>query len=117
MTNSPVLIYDGDCGFCKQCLNWGLNRLTAFPAFLANQEARAKAYGLSEAELQAQVWLLGDGLRLGGASAVAYVFRMQPNLGWRILGWLIVAALPLSNLLYRWVAKNRGHLSKMSAKK
>ena len=113
MSNSPVLIYDGDCGFCQQCLDWGLRRLTAFPAYLASQDARAKAFGLSDAELAAQVWLVGGGLRLGGASAVAYVFRMQPNLGWRMLGWLMRAAPPISNLLYRWVAKNRGRLSKL----
>ena len=110
MAPTPVLIYDGDCGFCRQCLDWGLRNLTAFPAYLASQDARAKEFGLTEAELAAQVWLVGGGLRLGGASAVAYLLRMQPNLGWRILGVLMVAALPISNLIYKWVAKNRGKL-------
>lgn len=112
MTNGPVLIYDGDCGFCRQSLAWGQRNLTAFPAAIANQDALAKSLGLSETQLVSQVWLVGEGLQLGGARAVAYILRLQPNFGWRILGWLMTIGMPISHLIYRWVAKNRGRLGK-----
>lgn len=116
MSNDPVLIYDGECGFCRQSLSWGQRKLKAFPASLPSQDARAKILGLSEGELAAQVWLVGGklrsgkALRLGGARAIAYIFRMQPSLGWRILGWLMLVGLPISNIVYLIVAKNRGKL-------
>ncbi|MFM6963062.1 MAG: thiol-disulfide oxidoreductase DCC family protein [Micrococcales bacterium] len=114
MSANPVLIYDGECGFCKQSLAWGQRNLTAFPAAIPSQDARAKVLGLSQAELDSQVWLVGGGLRLGGARAVAYMLRRQPQIWWQALGILAVIFLPISNLLYRWVAKNRGRFGTKS---
>jgi predicted DCC family thiol-disulfide oxidoreductase YuxK len=111
-SQTPVLIYDGDCGFCRQCLNWGLRRLTAFPHHVPSTDPAAKNLGLSQEQFDSQVWLLLPDKNLGGASAVSYVFRLQPNILWRFVGWAILIGLPISNLVYRWVAKNRGRLGK-----
>ena len=110
MSQTPVLIYDGDCGFCRRCLDWGQGNLMAFPAALPNQDESAAAFGLSKAELESQVWLFGHQLRLGGARAIAYIFRLQPQLHWRLLGLTMIAFLPISNAVYKWVARNRGKL-------
>ena len=111
-SQTPVLIYDGDCGFCRQCLDWGLNQLTAFPHYLPSNAPAAKNLGLSQEQLDSQVWLVLPNKNLGGAKAVSFVFRMQPNILWRIVGWVMLIGLPISNLAYRWVAKNRGRLGK-----
>lgn len=109
-SKNPVLIYDGDCGFCKQCIEWGLRNLTAFPAYLPSADPDARQLGLSQAELESQVWLVTSKKTYGGANAVSFLLRLQPNFFWRSCAWVILIALPISNLVYRWFAKNRSRL-------
>jgi predicted DCC family thiol-disulfide oxidoreductase YuxK len=87
-----------------------LAKLPAFCRYSAYQNTDISALGLTLAEVQEQVWLIDDSRKLGGHRAVAWLLVNQREIWWRVLGALILAASPLSALIYRWVAKNRHRL-------
>ena len=110
MKTSALLIYDGDCAFCKQSLRWALDTLPEFCRYAAYQKLNYRDYGLTDTDVRRQVWLIDGSIKLGGHSAVAWLFSQQPVLGWRIAGWIIQTFSPVSALVYKWVANNRHRL-------
>jgi predicted DCC family thiol-disulfide oxidoreductase YuxK len=110
VNTDALLIYDGDCAFCKQSLKWAIDRLPTMSRYVAYQKVKFSNFGLSLADVQSQVWLIESDQKYGGHLAVSWLFRHQPTWGWRALGLLIKAFSPLSALVYRWVAKNRHRL-------
>lgn len=110
MNTNAVLIYDGDCAFCKNSLRIALEKLPIFCRYSAYQNTDISALGLTTAQVQAQVWLVDGETKLGGHRAVAWLLLNQSEIGWRALGRLILIASPVSALIYRWVAKNRHRL-------
>lgn len=110
MNSDAVLIYDGDCAFCKNSLRIALAKLPTFCRYSAFQNTDISVLGLTLAEVQAQVWLIDGSRKLGGHRAVAWLLVNQREIWWRALGALILAASPLSALIYRWVANNRHRL-------
>lgn len=110
--SAPTLIYDGDCGFCRRSLAWGQRHLTAFPRAIPSQSVEAKNAGLTQAQLEESIWIIGTEKPLGAAEAAAFILRMQPNLLWRLLG-ISMSIWPISRIaraVYFWVARNRGRL-------
>lgn len=112
----PILIYDGDCQFCRLSLDYGIRKLSRFPLFVAYQKINPANYGLSMADVSSQVWLVGpstEGFKpLGGHLAVAQILLDQPQFYWRWLAFLMKTP-PFSfvaDLVYKWVAKNRHRL-------
>jgi predicted DCC family thiol-disulfide oxidoreductase YuxK len=116
----PVLVFDGDCGFCTTCADW-LTR--TFPhAFdvVPYQLADLSTLGLTEDECAAAVQWVGRGsARARGAAAVAAALRAggadRPGLvGWLAsVGGVICVAPPISWVsagAYRWVSANRQRL-------
>jgi predicted DCC family thiol-disulfide oxidoreductase YuxK len=111
-----ILIYDGDCQFCRLSLDFGIRKLTKFPLFVAHQKIDPAEYGLSMADVSSQVWLVGPSepslAPLGGHLAVAQILLDQPEFFWRWLGFLMKTP-PFSfvaDIVYKWVAKNRHRL-------
>ncbi len=111
-----ILIYDGDCQFCRLSLDFGIRKLTRFPLFVAHQKIDPAEYGLSMADVSSQVWLVGPSetslVPLGGHLAVAQILLDQPEFFWRWLGFLMKTP-PFSfvaDIVYKWVAKNRHRL-------
>jgi predicted DCC family thiol-disulfide oxidoreductase YuxK len=108
---SPLLIYDGDCGFCTSCANWLAARwhgpARAVPwQFLADDEL--SAFGLTRAETRAAVWWIdGEGRASRGSAAIARA--LTAGSGWpaavgHVLlvppaSWIGAAAYPL---VARW---------------
>lgn len=108
----PVLVFDGDCGFCTTAVRWLERTLPAMPETAPYQWADLTVYGLSLDDAQARVWLILHGRRYGGASALAALLRHQPSRGLRFLGW-IGNAWPwsvLAEVAYRIVARYRYRL-------
>ncbi len=110
--NTDVVIYDGDCVFCRagvqrlHQLDFGGKRLS----FLSLHDPRvASRYpGLSHDELMSQMYVIDQrGGQHGGADAVKYLSRRLPTL------WLAAPVLhiPGTARLWRWmyhqVAKRR----------
>lgn len=110
MTFAALLIYDGDCAFCKNSLRLAIKHLPQMPNYVAFQKIKPAEYGLTLDQVKAEVWLVGPNFKLGGHRAVAWVFMNQIGLGWRLIGALIKKFSPLSALVYRWVARNRHRL-------
>jgi predicted DCC family thiol-disulfide oxidoreductase YuxK len=108
----PVLLYDGDCGFCTRCAElldrWVRTSATLTPWQLADLDALGTTPSRAEREV---LWVGTDGRIEGGAAAVARVLRTGGR-GWRVLGVLL--SLPpvrwLGSVLYRLIAHNRHRL-------
>lgn len=104
LRRAPVLIFDGDCGFCTSSVAWLRKLLPAMPQALPYQWTDLAEYELSEADAASRVWLVADGQRYGGHRAVAALLSHQPSIPLRILGnviftppfsWLAAAAYAL----------------------
>ncbi len=110
--SAPTLIYDGDCGFCRRSLAWGQRNLKAFPRAIASQSTEAKQAGLTQAQLDESIWIIGLDKPLAAAEAAAFILKLQPNVLWRTLG-LLMSIWPINRIaraIYFWVARNRGRL-------
>jgi predicted DCC family thiol-disulfide oxidoreductase YuxK len=110
VNTDALLIYDGDCAFCKQSLSWALEKLPDFCRYVAYQKVDFAKYGLQLSDVQSQVWVVSDDLRLGGHRAVSWLFKQQKPLFWRALGGLIEVFSPISAQIYKWIANNRHRL-------
>ena len=111
-----ILIYDGDCQFCRLSLDFGIRNLSKFPEFAAYQRIEPSKFGLSAADVSSQVWLVEPlpslAKPLGGHLAVAHILMDQAQFYWRWLGFFMKTP-PFSfiaALVYKWVAKNRHRL-------
>ena len=97
-----ILIFDGECEFCRNCVQWIQSRvqLKAIPY----QEADLTQHMLSEKEAQESVQLVLADRTLSGADAVAYLLKLTR---FKFLGVLIRGARPLSEVAYKWIASHR----------
>lgn len=111
--DAPLLIWDGECGFCRRCVRWveaqpGGARYRAVPFQEAPQPPMTD--GLREACKEAVHLALEDGRILRGGDAVLYVLS---DLGWPLVGLLRWAPLLwFVELGYGVVARNRLLFSK-----
>ena len=114
MPGSPLLVFDGDCGFCTSAKDWMLARLDPGLAVEAvpYQWTELAPLGLSRDAAAQRVWLVGDSLRLGGGRAIAWLLRHARTRRWRVLG--AIAGAPVlrwgTELGYRLIAANRHRL-------
>jgi predicted DCC family thiol-disulfide oxidoreductase YuxK len=110
MDQKALLIYDGDCAFCKNSLQWAIGHLKQMPNYVAFQKVDLTEYRLTKTDVETQVWLLVGTKHFGGHQAVAWLFKSQTSPFWRLIGTIIDLFGPISALVYRWVAKNRHRL-------
>ncbi|MGW5645514.1 thiol-disulfide oxidoreductase DCC family protein [Saccharopolyspora sp. NPDC003752] len=111
MADLPVLIYDGDCGFCTRSVRLA-ERLPVRMRILPWQEADLAALRTTSDRARHEVlWVARSGRVFGGAAAVAELLK-NCRAPWPVLGLLMSA--PVLRLLaewaYRWVAANRYRL-------
>ncbi|MER7078773.1 Predicted thiol-disulfide oxidoreductase YuxK, DCC family [Saccharopolyspora kobensis] len=111
MAELPVLIYDGDCGFCTRSARWA-ERLPVRMRVLAWQEADLAAYRTTPDRARHEVlWVAPSGRVFGGAAAVAELLK-SCRLPWPVAGLVLSAPVvrALAELAYRGVAANRYRL-------
>jgi predicted DCC family thiol-disulfide oxidoreductase YuxK len=107
----PVLIFDGECGFCTMSARWlhrwvvrgGSTRLAPW------QQLDLDDLGITEDQCRASVqWVGEDGQVASGHKAIAAILR-DGHLVWRAIGALLVAPgfSWLARRLYSWVAAHR----------
>ena len=105
-----ILIYDGDCGFCRQTVamvsKWDREgRLTLIPF---QDQARVAAFRIPLPALAAAMHLvLPDGRVLAGADAAADLLRLLPGKRWLAGIFALPGVLPLARHVYRWIARQR----------
>ena len=106
---AAVCIFDGDCGVChksvKLAQRWG-----STCAFIPFQDFQDFPPGVTREKCMQEVVFVNDrGTVFGGAAAVAQILR---NSRVSLLGKIIdaPAVLPLSEKVYRFVARNRSRI-------
>ena len=106
-----LLIYDGDCGFCKRSLGWGRKLGVEAPA-VAWQELDLAGHGLTEREVSEAAWFLEGEGRWRGHEAVAQALRTSRHAAVRALGVLVGSRIagPIAAPAYAWVARHRHQL-------
>jgi predicted DCC family thiol-disulfide oxidoreductase YuxK len=97
-----IVIYDGQCEFCLNCVKWIQSRISL--EAIPYQEADLTQHMLSEQEAQESMHLVLADRTLSGADAVAHLLK---STRWRGLGLMISTFLPLSRFCYGWVARHR----------
>jgi predicted DCC family thiol-disulfide oxidoreductase YuxK len=111
MAPRPVLVFDGDCGFCTWSAGlvdrWALGRLDVVPW----QTADLASLGLTSAECaEAVQYVDADGHGSGGAAVARALLLCRapgPTVGRALLRARVA---PLAERVYRVVAANRHRL-------
>lgn len=108
-----VLVYDGQCGFCRRCVKLIHRYLRHPPRTEPWQEANLAQLGLNPEMCQEAVQWVSErrGTRreqLSADDAIARVLRNAGG-GWAVIGALMI--MPgvhwISGVIYRWVARSR----------
>lgn len=100
-----VVIYDGECRFCRASLNWLELKLTC--TSIAYQSADLAKYNLTEKECSEQVIVISDNTTYKAAAAVAFLLDKRGN---KVASRLITGSGKLGQYGYRWVASHRNSL-------
>lgn len=110
----PLLVYDGDCGFCTASVAWLRRRLPAGSELTVApwQDLDLRAVGLLPTEVLEAAWWVGPGGdRRRGARAAAAALRAAGG-AWGVAG-RVLDVPPVSWLaaaVYRLVARYRYRL-------
>jgi len=114
--NRPVLIYDGDCNFCRRWVNRWRHVTQDRVDYLSSQEAARLFPHISPEKFQASVQLVQpDGSVYDGAEAVFRALACNPKHGWPLWLYRRVPAVAVgTEFLYRFVARNRIAFSRLT---
>ena len=96
-----TVIFDGECDFCRSCVNWVKARtdITALP----NQEIDAAEFGITREQCEKSVVVISDKTYFG-AKAVA---KLLSEAGLPITSKLLRTTGHIGELGYRYVASHR----------
>ena len=102
MENQIVVIYDGECAFCKTSIEWIEQRLVVDSKPF--QEADLASYGVTFERCAQSVHVIAEGKVLVGAAAIAYLLKKRGN---RSFSLLITTSGILGRWGYQWVSTHR----------
>jgi predicted DCC family thiol-disulfide oxidoreductase YuxK len=102
MENQIVVIFDGECAFCKASIEWIEQRLVVDSKPF--QEADLAKYGLTYQQCSQSVQVVVNSTVLAGAPAIAFLLKKRGN---RIISLFITAAGPIGRSGYKWIAAHR----------
>lgn len=116
MLKKPLLIYDGDCQFCRGWVLRWTRRIGRRADFQPFQKAAARFPEIPRADFEQAVQLiLPSGKRLRAAEAVFELLSLQPGQGWgRWLYHYFPFFKTASEWFYARVAAHRIFFSKLS---
>jgi predicted DCC family thiol-disulfide oxidoreductase YuxK len=112
----PLLIYDGDCGFCRRWIaRWG-SQTGESVEYAPFQEVASEFPEISKERFEASVQLVEPGGKVSsGAEAVFRTLAYAPGRRWML--WMyekIPGASPISEWSYRLVAEHRTFFSRLT---
>ena len=96
-----TVIFDGECAFCRSCVEWVKNRYQINA--LANQEIDPSMYGITREQCDKSVVVI-DSQTYFGAKAVAFLLART---GHPIMAKLLRISGPIGEFGYRYVASQR----------
>ncbi|MBF9251818.1 DUF393 domain-containing protein [Pontibacter sp. 172403-2] len=115
MANPPILIFDGDCSFCKYWVNRWKRKTAGKVNYVPYQEVPDNFEGISKAQFQRSVWLItADGRRLKAAAAVFELLRIGGTGTWNQIYHRVPLAGKVFELGYRLIANNRNLFYKLT---
>jgi predicted DCC family thiol-disulfide oxidoreductase YuxK len=106
----PTLIYDGECGICRQAVEilkrWDREHVLRYVPF---QDAAAVArFDIPLPKLAAAMHVISrDGRIASGADAVPRLLELFPGKRWLAPLFRIPGVLPLARRIYAWIAMRR----------
>jgi predicted DCC family thiol-disulfide oxidoreductase YuxK len=103
--SAPIVIYDGECIFCLQCINWASKKLDI--SSLAFQSTDLTKFGLTLEECRQQVFVIDDDKKYGAIDAVIFLLMKRGN---TLLSNFLKLLGPLGSWGYFWVATHRSSL-------
>ncbi|MBU3734958.1 MAG: DUF393 domain-containing protein [Candidatus Planktophila sp.] len=100
--NQIIVIFDGDCEFCKQSVVWIEQKLkiSAIPF----QTADLSPFNLTREQCAKQVYVISEGSTYGGAAGIAFLLKKRGN---ALLYSSIKATGPIARIAYKWIATHR----------
>src|SRR5712692_10027670 len=106
----PTLIYDGECGFCRQAVErlrrWDREQRLRYVPF--QDESAVARFGIALPALAAAMHLVSpDGRVYPGADAIPELLRLFPGKRWLAPLFRIPGVLPLARRVYAWIAVRR----------
>lgn len=107
---SPTLIYDGECGVCRQSVTllqrWDREHVLRYVPF--QDTAAVGRFGIALPRLAAAMHLvLPDGRVYPGADAIPRLLELFPGKRWLALPFRVPGVLPLARRIYAWIAVRR----------
>ena len=110
--SQPVLIFDGDCGFCTTTANYIVKRSKTPILAHAWQLIDVTEYGILQPQAQKRVYVIDEGHAFGGHEAFAQLLRLQKNPLLTAIAWVMVVPpiCWLSRIAYALVARYRHKL-------
>lgn len=109
MLRRPLLLYDGDCTFCRNCARkW--ERVTAPHVEYASSQARGAEFpGIDPARFERTVVFIevDGGIRLGADAVLAALGSTGMGRFGRVVYRRVPGAASLAEWGYRWVADHR----------
>jgi predicted DCC family thiol-disulfide oxidoreductase YuxK len=102
MENQIVVIYDGECDFCKSSIVWIQQRLVVDAKPF--QQTELAKYGLSYQQCSQSVQVFTNSTVLASAAAIAFLLKKRGN---RLLSMFITASGPFGRFGYKWIAAHR----------
>jgi predicted DCC family thiol-disulfide oxidoreductase YuxK len=105
----PVLVYDGDCGFCTSCVRQIERRIKPDVEIVPFQFTDLASFGLTVERAEYELlWIGLDGAVAGGAQAFAGLLRDKGGLWWPVGAALWVPPIRwIAHGAYRLIAVNR----------
>ena len=104
-----LLIFDGECGFCRRCVRYMTSWFTKYPTPVAWQQADLGRLGLTPEQCNTAVQFVSADLRVSSgsdaAARVLIVAGLPFNIAGRVL--LLPGVRNIAQAGYRWVANNR----------
>lgn len=112
----PLLLWDGDCGFCRFWVERWKGVLDGRVDFLPSQELKAIPRGVTREDFQRGVVLLEPkGQVSKGAEAIFRALSYAPGRSWPRSAYEKVPGFaPVAEGVYRVVATNRPFFSKLT---
>ena len=111
-SETAVLIFDGDCGFCTTTANYIKKNSSALIEIHPWQWVELSEYGLTKEKASAKVQMIANGQNFAGHKAFAKLLRIQKQWWFKVLGGLMVTP-PFSwgaRVAYYFVSKYRHKL-------
>ncbi|GAB3231658.1 hypothetical protein GCM10027447_26930 [Glycomyces halotolerans] len=109
--NRPVLLFDGDCGFCTACARFVERHIRTEAEIRPWQRTDLRALGIDRQDAEAAVQWVGPDRTAAGPDAIAALLR-RAQWYWRPLG-LIGSLRGVSRTawpVYRFIARHRHRL-------